>query len=226
MAEEPFVLPEEAPDATFRDKLRARGYLDMPKIRLLLIAIDTVWIYILARLFGWLAYDKAFLRGRHFKRPWSSGWRWVYLGMFRKLFTGVGRGIPWPIGPSCGCGKGVLFDVDDLNVFQGTTNFQTLGDATITLGKGTWIAQGCALITTNHNLLNPDLHNKPESIRIGEHSWLGTNACVMPGVVLGPHTVVGANAVVTKSFPHGYCVLAGVPAKVIKRLEIDDQLYS
>ena len=218
MANEEFVLPGEESGASFKDKLRARGYLDIPKHRLVLTAIDTVWVFLLAKLFGWLAYDVRYLKGKYFSKPWSAGWRWVYNGMFLKLFAGIGRGIPWPIGPSCGCGKGVIFDVNDLNNFQSTTNYQTLGDATITIGAGTWIAQGCAIITANHNLLNPDVHLKPESISIGEHCWIGTNACLMPGVVLGPHTVVGANAVVTKSFPEGYCVLAGVPAKVIKEL--------
>lgn len=42
---------------------------------------------------------------------------------------------------------------------------------------------------------------------------------IMPGVQLEPHTVVGAGAVVTKSFPKGYCVLGGVPARVIRELE-------
>ena len=41
----------------------------------------------------------------------------------------------------------------------------------------------------------------------------------MPGVELGDWTVVGAGAVVTKSFPEGYCVLGGVPARLIKSLE-------
>jgi serine acetyltransferase len=32
---------------------------------------------------------------------------------------------------------------------------------------------------------------------------------------------VAAGAVVTKSFPEGYCIIGGVPAKVIKYLEKD-----
>jgi acetyltransferase-like isoleucine patch superfamily enzyme len=41
----------------------------------------------------------------------------------------------------------------------------------------------------------------------------------MPGVSLGDHCIVGTNAVVTKSFPAG-SVLAGVPAKLIKTIEL------
>ena len=32
-------------------------------------------------------------------------------------------------------------------------------------------------------------------------------------------SIVAAGAVVTKSFPEGFCVLAGVPAKVVKYLD-------
>ena len=41
----------------------------------------------------------------------------------------------------------------------------------------------------------------------------------MPGVHLGLRTIVGASSVVTKSFPDGYCVIGGNPAKLIKELD-------
>lgn len=55
-------------------------------------------------------------------------------------------------------------------------------------------------------------------IVIGDNSWLATNCVILPGVVLGPHTIVAAGAVVTKSFEGGDQMLAGVPAKVVKKL--------
>ena len=51
-------------------------------------------------------------------------------------------------------------------------------------------------------------------IVVGEHSFIGANATVLMGVHIGKHCVVGAGAVVTKSVPD-YCVVAGVPAKVV-----------
>ena len=45
------------------------------------------------------------------------------------------------------------------------------------------------------------------------------NSVITAGVELGPRTIVAAGAVVTKSFPDGFCVLAGVPAKMIKYLD-------
>lgn len=43
-------------------------------------------------------------------------------------------------------------------------------------------------------------------------------AVLMPGVTLGPKTVVGAGAVVTRSFPEGHQLVAGVPARVVRSL--------
>ena len=45
------------------------------------------------------------------------------------------------------------------------------------------------------------------------------NSVILPGVTLGPGTVVGAGSVVTHSFPEGHCVIAGVPAKLIRNLQ-------
>lgn len=45
---------------------------------------------------------------------------------------------------------------------------------------------------------------------------------VLAGVELGPRTIVGANSVVTKSFPCGYCVIAGNPAKIVKHLNREE----
>ena len=54
-------------------------------------------------------------------------------------------------------------------------------------------------------------------IKIGDYCWLGMNTLVMSGVELGPSTIVGGGSIVTKSFPEGYCVIAGNPAKVIRK---------
>lgn len=178
--------------------------------------IEAIFIFMFVKLFGGIAYDRRYLRGKWFNTFWAPGWRWAFNGLLLKLFTGHGRGVPWPISSECNCSPNIDFDPDELNNFQVSTFFQAVNGARISLGHNVWIAQGCCLITSNHDLYNPELHQKGKDIYIGDHCWLGANAVIMPGVILGPHTVVGANAVVTKSFPNGRVVLAGVPARVIK----------
>ena len=49
-------------------------------------------------------------------------------------------------------------------------------------------------------------------IHVGEHSVIGCNVTVMPGVKIGKRCVIAAGSVVTKDVPDG-TVVAGVPAK-------------
>ena len=53
---------------------------------------------------------------------------------------------------------------------------------------------------------------------ISENVWIGDKATILPGVTIGEGVVVAANAVVTKDIP-AYCVAAGNPAKVIRKLK-------
>lgn len=52
--------------------------------------------------------------------------------------------------------------------------------------------------------------------RIGKFCFIGAGAKIQAGTTLGDHCVVGANAVVRGTFPD-CCVIAGVPARIIKR---------
>jgi serine acetyltransferase len=52
------------------------------------------------------------------------------------------------------------------------------------------------------------------AVRIGSGSWLG--AIVLPGAQIGEHVVVAAGAVVRGIVPDR-CVVAGVPARIIRR---------
>jgi serine acetyltransferase len=73
----------------------------------------------------------------------------------------------------------------------------------------------------NHGYENPDevVHSQwPNDVPvvIGDGSWLGTGVVVLPGTRLGQNVVVGAGSIVRGKFPD-HCVIAGVPAKVVRR---------
>jgi acetyltransferase-like isoleucine patch superfamily enzyme len=89
----------------------------------------------------------------------------------------------------------------------------------IEIGDYTLIAPNVGLISASHSSLDLTKHETSEPIRIGRYCWIGMNAVVLAGVQLGDHTVVAAGAVVTKSFPDGYCVVGGVPARIVKTLD-------
>ena len=51
---------------------------------------------------------------------------------------------------------------------------------------------------------------------IGDNCWLAPNCSITNSVTIGNNVFVGIGAVVTKSFPDN-CVIAGYPAKIIKK---------
>ena len=51
---------------------------------------------------------------------------------------------------------------------------------------------------------------------IGENSFICYGAMIQAGTVLGKQCIVGANSVVRGHYPD-YCVIAGVPAKIIRK---------
>ena len=88
------------------------------------------------------------------------------------------------------------------------------------------IAQGVMITDLNHGI-NPEskinYECQPYSIkdvRIGDGTWIGQNAIILPGVSIGKKCVIGAGSVVTKSIP-SYCIAVGNPAKVIKKYSFE-----
>ena len=67
---------------------------------------------------------------------------------------------------------------------------------------------------TNYPLKSNEIGSK-KGITSGNDVWIGMGATIMPGVTVGNGVTIAAGAVVTKDVPD-YCVVAGVPAKVIK----------
>lgn len=54
-------------------------------------------------------------------------------------------------------------------------------------------------------------------IRIGNNVWIGDKVTILGGVTIGDNVIIGSNSVVTKSVVSN-CMIAGAPAKIIKKL--------
>lgn len=139
---------------------------------------------------------------------------------FNQKVLGYNKKAYWPVHKSSKI-------VGEQNIYVGVGTFPGLqrniyiqGTGKLHFGDYTIIGQNSGILSGNH-----DIHDyrilTPRDTKIGSYCWVGMNSVVLGGVVLGDHTIVSAGSVVTKSFPNGYCIIGGVPAKIIK--EIDPQ---
>lgn len=182
--------------------------------------IDKVFCFIIGNTLGRLFYSSKYIKGKHFKSIRSEGWRWITKGIWSQKICGYNRNVKFPVNfRTVISSNNIDFDPDDLNNFQHFGCYYQNFAANIKLGKGTYIAPNVGIITANHDINDLDKHSEGKSIIIGKKCWIGMNSIILPGVVLGDHTIVGAGSIVTKSFPNGNCVIAGNPAKIIKKID-------
>ncbi|WP_424320464.1 acyltransferase [Lacticaseibacillus chiayiensis] len=86
----------------------------------------------------------------------------------------------------------------------------------ITIGNDVAIAENVTIRDSDNHTVIREGFKKSKPILIEDHVWIGMNATVLKGVVIGTGAIVAAGAVVTKNVP-AHSLVAGVPAKVIKK---------
>lgn len=83
------------------------------------------------------------------------------------------------------------------------------------------------MFATNNQIRTDDSHgiydvntgkrvNPSKNITVGNHVWVAYGATILGGSEIGNGSVVGAYSLVKKAIPNN-CVVAGIPAKVIKK---------
>lgn len=137
---------------------------------------------------------------------------------FKQKVLGKNRHAYWPVHSSSVVTgvRNIYAGIETSPGYMPGCYIQGIGK--IYIGDYTQIGPGVGIISANHDLHDNRRHI-PEEVRIGKYCWIGMNAIILPGVTLGDYTIVGAGSVVTSSFPEGYCVIGGNPARIIKSLE-------
>ncbi len=124
----------------------------------------------------------------------------------------------------------------DFKVWSGHRQTLISGPGRIRLGDRVFVNCGTVLIAVREIVVGDDVAFANEvyvmdsnshgleggeqvtaPVRIGDGSWLGARAMVLPGVTIGKRVVVAAGAVVTRDVPDDVLV-AGNPARVVRPL--------
>lgn len=146
---------------------------------------------------------------------------------FIQKILGFNRNAYWPVHHSSivGSPEKIYVGVDVSPGLMSGCYIQGMGG--IIIDDYTMVSCNVGIISKNHNIYDGRYHIEESfpSVVIGKYCWIGMNSMILPGVKLGDFTVVGAGSVVTKSFLEGFCIIAGNPAKVIRKLNPEECVY-
>ncbi|MGW7520177.1 acyltransferase [Streptomyces sp. NPDC054796] len=117
----------------------------------------------------------------------------------------LGPGTVVDIGGHCSIGRGS----------------HVVGHKSIAIGDHVLLGPYVYVTDQNHTYADPrrPIGGQPpvnSRVVIGDGCWVGTGAIVLPGTRLGRNVVVAGGAVVRGRFPD-HCVIAGVPARIVRR---------
>lgn len=90
-------------------------------------------------------------------------------------------------------------------------------------------ADRISFVTNIHQYTNINVPIKQqtstcEEIVIGSGTWIGMNATILAGAHIGKNSVVAAHSVVKGNYPD-FCVIGGVPARIIKQYNINTKKW-
>lgn len=109
--------------------------------------------------------------------------------------------------------------------FYANYNCTILDVSKVTIGDNCFMAPNVSIYTAGHPI-HPDTRNSAyeygKAVTVGDNVWIGGNTVILPGVNVGSNVVIGAGSVVTKDIP-GWCVAAGNPCRVIRKITEEDR---
>jgi len=95
----------------------------------------------------------------------------------------------------------------------------------VSVGNDVILAQNIVVSGLNHGYEDVSMPIRMQKVStkdivIEDEVWIGANSVIVAGVTIGKHAVVAGGSVVTKSVA-AYTIVAGNPAKAIKRYNVD-----
>src|ERR1022692_3801989 len=154
--------------------------------------------------------------GRRLARPWSAGRLSSEIG----AETMIGAQVTLCAGmlPGQDLGDSPLLRIGDRCVIGRGSHI--VAHQSIMIGADVFTGPYVYITDQNHGYADPEVPIGRQwpinaAVSIGPGCWLGAGAVVLPGASIGANVVVAAGAVVRGKVP-SHCVVAGVPARVVR----------
>jgi len=94
------------------------------------------------------------------------------------------------------------------------------GDENCVIGNDCLFSWGIKLRTSDgHSIVDMATNkaiNLPEDVIIGDRVWCSEDVKFLKGCAVAKETIIGSGSIVTKKFDRSNCIVAGIPAKVVK----------
>jgi len=94
-------------------------------------------------------------------------------------------------------------------------------DIYIEIGKNCMLSSNITFRATDGHVIfdldSREIINRSKPIIVGDECWIGSEVIVMKNSVIAKKTIIGTRALVSGHFSEENVVLAGVPAKIVKR---------
>jgi len=111
-------------------------------------------------------------------------------------------------------------DIGDNSMICGAMIYLQESDSKVSIGTNCMISWGVDIWCSDVHTIT-DMYENPTNrgkyIEIGDHVWIGKDSKVGKNVKIASNSIVGWGSIVTKSFQESNVILAGIPAKIIKR---------
>lgn len=136
-------------------------------------------------------------------------------------------GLKLIIGQLPGLGAGVSrvadncrVDIGNRVVINGVTLYLQENGSTVSIGDDSQLSWGIDIWCTDaHTITNlaGEPINFAQSIEIGKHVWIGKDVKIGKNTKISDNSIVGWGSIVTKKFNEPNVIVAGIPAKIVKR---------
>lgn len=93
-------------------------------------------------------------------------------------------------------------------------------DSYLEIGEDSMLSNDIKIFCSDtHSITDSEgnLLNYAKGVKIGKHVWIGTDTDICKNVHIANNCIIGMGSVVTKSFDEEGCIIAGNPAKIVKR---------